>query len=133
VGMKDIKDYLYLYLGCEAQYSSHHEPQNERYLLTASNLQEAIEFEDMPILRPLSDITTEEQDELSKTYLWVQSTPVHAHLRTPTWTSESVRYLLSKGFDLFGLIESGLAINKQNYDRTKTQNTNLAPGSYEEL
>lgn len=83
-----------------------------------------------PILRPLSDMTEEEIKEVawilhrfkpedvrgkdsvgnikvtnrSPFYYWIN---VRQHLN-----AECCKYLLSKGFDLFELIESGLAIDK---------------------
>jgi hypothetical protein len=87
-----------------------------------------------PILRPLSNMTEDEAVELVKirstTYRWVTAEVVNQHilrfefeyessrrrrsttLRFDELSPEEVRYLLSKGFDLFGLIEAGLAIDK---------------------
>jgi len=168
VRQREIRDYLHLYLGCEMQYSTHHEPQYEKYILSSENLKEAIEFEDLPILRPLSDMTDREvldvvaivlRKEID--FLKVEWTPkrdyvvVHYNTWLPQsdyekerWERcelniaiaddftiynhanyikgnstgvsneplykqhEATRYLLSKGFDLFGLIEEGLAIDK---------------------
>jgi hypothetical protein len=105
---KKIEDYLHLYLGCGMRYATHHEPQNEVYILTVENLKEAIEFKDKPILRPLSDMTEEEfyYVEQHKIYQGeiVQTFPLGA--------AELTKFLLSKHFDLFGLIEAGLAVDK---------------------
>jgi hypothetical protein len=140
---RDIKDYLHLYLGCDMQYNTHHEPQNEPYILTAKNLDEAIEFEERPILRPLSDITDEEirelfrHDKISKEYSNVSyqrelvmnnilmGITVNYDVTTPdgtyshSWTlrfsainAHDFKWLLSKHFDLFQLIDAGLAISK---------------------
>src|SRR4051812_8656989 len=54
---KKIEDYLHLYLGCKMTYSSHHEPQDATYVLTAKKVDDAIYFADQPALRPLSDMT----------------------------------------------------------------------------
>lgn len=62
-----------------------------------------------PILRPLSDMTEEEEAE----YLQIVFSHEHSNtMRNLSKDAEGVKYLLSKGFDLFGLIEEGLAIGK---------------------
>lgn len=69
----------------------------------------------MPILRPLSDINTEEKkwysdltgyniDDLEEHYCPM----LNLDIGNPTVWS----YLLKQGFDLFGLIEAGLALDK---------------------
>src|SRR6185369_5064909 len=63
------------------------------------------------ILRPLSDMTEEEMKCIEIT----DKEFLIANLESgnePTLTADHLRYLLSKGFDLFGLIDDGLAINK---------------------
>jgi hypothetical protein len=90
-----------------------------------------------PLLRPLDDMTEEEgyevlrrqhsydvmptqgQYEVADRYLAYRLDYVHRnskvfYQRRPVVpkTPEATRYLLSKGFDLFQLIESGLAIDK---------------------
>ena len=57
-----------------------------------------------PILRPLSDITDEEENE---TQIFVNEICFGYELG-----AQITRYLLSKHFDLFGWIEAGLAIRK---------------------
>lgn len=64
-----------------------------------------------PILRPLSDMTEEERTEFEKTKMFVKATPVH-HVGNMQWTPETFRWCLSNRFDIFGLIESGKAIDK---------------------
>lgn len=108
---KDIKDYLPFYLGCEMNYATHHEPQNEIYILTVDSLKDAMEFGDIPILRPLSDMTKEEDKEFQATKVFQTATPVHI-VGSMHWTAETFRWLLSKHFDLFNLISEGLAIDK---------------------
>jgi len=97
---KNLKDYLPFHLGCEMMYATHHEPQSKTYTLKIESLAEALHFGDIPILRPLSDMTEEEKIESGKLY---------KHL-SPNY--EQFRWLLSKSFDLFGLIDAGLAIDK---------------------
>ena len=79
-------------------------------------------FSVKPILRPLSDITDVEA------LAWAEFFGAHSgaldegpitffrRYYSDYCSAESVRYLLSKHFDLFGWIESGLAI-----DKTKTK------------
>lgn len=151
--VKEIKDYLHLYLGCEVMdlYSNrinvltgvdndHELPvktlwQNKgRWALPYSEIK--------PILRRLSSMTEEELKiicgwplqahrevtgfrttakfaEIS--YRWPDSNMEHGWAYSSTalyfskeeWTPEQFLYLLSNGFDLFGLIDSGLAMEKK--------------------
>lgn len=59
-----------------------------------------------PILRPLSDMTEEESNEVQCA---VDKNGIGFY---PTEHAEIVRYLLSLQFDLFGWIDAGLAIDK---------------------
>lgn len=106
--MKNIKDYLHLYLGCDCLYNERSALPNERFVLTIGNVFWAQSHTDefKLILRPLSSMTEDEKDSLIQMYV---NTPDNLA------SAERVRYLLSKHFDLFGLIEAGLAI-----DATKT-------------
>lgn len=72
-----------------------------------------------PILRPLSDMTEEEGLEIFELYAdkpYLASIASHESLIE--WLGGRVgspahwRYLLSRGFDLFGWIDAGLAIDK---------------------
>jgi hypothetical protein len=101
---KKIESYLHLYLGCEMMYATHHEPQDAKYKLTAENLKDAIDFGDLPYLRKLPTMTEEEDREFrnANNGLWIDE----------HWRAEGTRWLLSKGFDLFQLIESDLAIDR---------------------
>lgn len=127
--MKDIKDYLHLYLGCEATTDSglignlitiNHEASiaiiriNPEAGQTISKMYSEIK----PILRKLSSMTDEEIDEV-----WHSHEPQDVltmnysdgrNVRKVSLTAERTRYLLSRGFDLFGLIDSGLAIENQS-------------------
>lgn len=113
----NIKDYLHLYLGCEA---------TDGFAITGALTEVSIDtFGEScvigmngmsyrftvdaikPILRPLSEMTAEER----KTWANVRF-PDNTRLEPIQWEAESVRYLLSRQFDLFGLIEAGLAIDK---------------------
>ena len=59
-----------------------------------------------PILRPLQDMTEEESNEVQ---FRVDKGGIGFY---PTEHAEIVRYLLSRQFDLFGWIPTGLAIDK---------------------
>jgi hypothetical protein len=71
---------------------------------------QSVEYQ--PILRHLEDMSEEERDEFAAITL-------QSNGRYQDWTVELIHqrsgathWLLSKGFDLFGLIESGQAIRK---------------------
>ncbi len=67
------------------------------------------------VLRPISDMTAEESKiyhSLNKLY---PASPVHSHLMVEHATFETFAWLLKQGFDLFGLIEFGQAIDKTTY------------------
>lgn len=136
--IKDIKDYLHYYLGCEVEC-----PHGKGMLISVSNYDHITVTGDgdkyykpkevKPILRPLSDMTEEEGREYAQHYgikghhpvtiteengyvkvsigykdHMASLFPLSPHGQKP----ESLHYLLSKHFDLFGLIESNLAIDK---------------------
>ena len=103
---KEIKDYLHLYLGCIGRGDS-----GAAIFLSADTLSKInrgdISFR--PILRNLSDMTTEELELFAD--LNIKSDYKNVYEKQ----AEITRFLLSQEFDLFGLIEAGLAI-----DKTKT-------------
>jgi hypothetical protein len=123
VEAKNIKDYLHLYLGCEIQSLS---GGTMIYTLTGIGRKQALfsdrygnemwlaENDYKPILRPLSSMTEDEKQEYEATRVFVRATPVH-QIGNMQWTPETFKYLLSKHFDLFGLIEAGLAIDKTTF------------------
>lgn len=123
--MIKIEDYLHLYIGCEVLCPEN----NEKYTLTgvdgntvylmhteggAETIMEYIKL----LLRPLSDMTEDEMEYMGITLK--QGTMNIQYMRYSnkfgdyeyTPSAEAFRWMLSKGFDLFGLIESGLAIEK---------------------
>jgi len=113
-----FKDVAHLYLGCD-MYSV---PQSNEYFiekLTGVHSDMAIsvngnldypEYDSKPILRPLSDMTDEECNSYNK----IQLTCYSAFPFKDQCIQEAlkVKFLLSLGFDLFGLIESNEAIDK---------------------
>lgn len=83
----DLKDYLHLYFGCPAIVN--YDGEDFRSKIESVDLMYPRLVKKL-ILRPLSDITEiKEQD---------------------------FRWLLSKGFDLFGLIHAGLAIDAKEVE-----------------
>lgn len=101
--MKEIKNYLHLYLGCEVSL-----PNGDKYILKPSNLPN--NFRDLPkpingkpILRQIDSMTQDERIEVRK---------LSELSFTFSGGAEVTNYLLSKYFDLFGLIPSGLAVDK---------------------
>lgn len=110
------KDVAHLYLGCDGHYYYLNGNFSKEILIQIdtdgrclSNNRKMVLSDFKPILRPLSDMTEEEEGEYWK-------------IRGTGWTSETesqmireatgTKYLLSKGFDLFGLIESSQAIDR---------------------
>lgn len=61
-----------------------------------------------PILRHLSDITEEDREALSQILLTMD---VNSYADAIMVDAAKTTYLLSKGYDLFNLIETGQAIN----------------------
>ncbi len=171
--MKELKDYLHLYLGCECllehkvRVTLNGFENNHPVVLNKKDWQSArVNQMDLikPILRPLSDMTDNEIDELASVLLgkethcfhkwrsedgdciiadWKKEKPFDKEFDTltmgmlisgdfsikhkwdysnkkgtattnePLWNSHLItKYLLSKHFDLFGLIDAGLAIDK---------------------
>lgn len=153
--MKELKDYLHLYLGCEVELNNGGSKVYNRKLVAVGGVDDELycklrlgkagkgqlvhgiflkEGRVKPLLRPLSDMTEEEMrgwaliaaprenmtdDYIKKSHedflkqvskkgldaFEVNSGEFHLAF-------ELTHYLLSLHFDLFGLIESGLAIDK---------------------
>jgi hypothetical protein len=122
---EELKDYAPLYLGCQVL-----DEQNVIRVLRGVDIHGCCtlsynnvgEETDIPIggiqllLRPISDMTDEEAAECGNLDYDFSSEP---DLNIWNWkdfdtlnSSNQFIYLLSKHFDLFGLIESGLAIDK---------------------
>lgn len=104
--MKNIKDYLHLYMGCQVMYDDDQGKLTYylMYNILATNEWHLVK----PILRPLSDMTEEEMKIVTVSGLMSDLKYI---INRNKWTPERFLYLLSKGFDLFGLIEEGLAID----------------------
>lgn len=112
--MKDIKDYLHLYLGCEiCKADGSGNFKLTPHTLSQMNLPNTTPDikKGKPILRPLSSMTEEELSAMESIYGFYASKPYAERLGTD---AEVTRHLLSKGFDLFNLIPEGLAIDSTN-------------------
>jgi hypothetical protein len=138
---KKIQDFLHLYLGCDAQVAVivpgqelSWEPDKLNIRWLHGSLNKLVEVK--PILRPLSDMTVEEAIELAKLSEWedhfneVETKRTRYDDIVVTWQgsnegreefnatgnvfycSDQFQWLLSNHFDLFHLIEDGLALDK---------------------
>lgn len=120
---KELKDYLHLYLGCQVQYKfiTIIEKLELRigklygikgsycFLETVYGFKEERIEDVRPILRPLSDMTEEEVNEADTLQKFQLEDEDEAQVLNYALMT---KFLLSKRFDLFGLIESELAIDK---------------------
>lgn len=109
---KEIKDYFHLYYGCEFRSI---EMYDEEYITRRIDMINPKAHEVWkPTLRPLSDMTEEERKEVE----FKREILYDIHERnskdpdTLIMCGDITKYLLKQGFDLFGLIEAGLAIDK---------------------
>ena len=138
---KQISDYLHLYLGCDLKIKAFNEAyylNGSIQKLTPETLAEIYDGNDhKPILRPLSDMTEEEArvilpdmptenkliewgyyNEYSEGNVFYQYLKKAEDERLTSILEDSLGVpehwlsLLSKGFDLFGLRDAGLAIDK---------------------
>lgn len=122
---KYIKDYLHFYIGCEVVSVYPTNPQSPQ-ILNGKFYDQIMncKYEHFvyhskwikPLLRPLSSINDEEIDEVwygeETQNVLVMEYKRNSNTRKVALCSERTRYLLSKGFDLFGLIDSSLALDK---------------------
>lgn len=112
--METIKDYLHLYLGCNVLLCKNLEGNNVIERLTTKMLYEDDDMFDetgyKPLLRPLSSMTEEERKEVK---FFVPLNKKHyLHLFADTINAAAyIKWLLSKHFDLFSLIDKGLALD----------------------
>lgn len=112
--MKKIDDdYLYLYYGAECVIVA---PDGIEYAITENVNQYWIERSKhdgsviKPILGKLSDITNEECDAILES---LPRIPKHVPFSIILRGAEATKVYLKMRIDLFGLIESGLAIDKK--------------------
>lgn len=127
---KKIEDYLHLYLGCECDIDEGEFPATtlplcgvtESRAIIGRHALKLVELKDVRLkLRPLSSMTEDEKikwseetepeikkqsDAYKLRWFWIQ------FANDGKYTPEQFTWLLSKHFDLFNLIEAGLAIDK---------------------
>jgi hypothetical protein len=124
-----LQDYLHLYIGCEGIAETIAKFKTRLVISNHTNdmrdgvdLEDAIQHNFKPILRPLSDMTEEEFRQHFYDH-WLEELDVatfeEQYRNVKCWAiqreallPEHFHFLLSKHFDLFGLIEAGLAIDK---------------------
>ena len=138
---KDIKDYLHLYLGCEVMDLYNDRVAVMNGILTMNEGIKVCVFykttwqlsveEVKLILRPLSDMTEDEADiiweltgwydgingcvrigEIIKEFFVLEDNEGEPRNSSWLYLMKALPYILSRGFDLFGLIQEGLAIDK---------------------
>jgi len=115
---KNIKDYLHLYWGASCFANIPGLKTKEIFIIDAILIsRKGLEYftNIQPILRPLSDITKDEAEERA----WGSAHGFSNYCKysspqgePPRFYADDFQWLLSKHFDLFGLIEAGLAIDK---------------------
>lgn len=113
--MKDIKDYIHLYLGADCFEIIGTKQINKVLKVTPEILRYTITETGkyILILRRLSSITDEEYN-----HMWFGMSEIEVKCHTSTIirkfnaTPEQVAYMLKQGIDIFNLIDSGLAIDK---------------------
>lgn len=131
---KKIEDYLHLYLGCECKIVGHKEVDyirmvNETGLSIctgANNVGVQLWYKSnvcKPILRPLSDITEEELKEYlsfrdAANDMGIGKYGINMGSHTGLSEGAGCLWLTKHGFDIFFLIESGLAIDKSTLNQT---------------
>lgn len=126
----NLKDVMHFYLGCSIQRSGLHP---EIYLITgvrkteshadgytvfvldADNQEDAFPLDEYVklLVRPLSSMTEEEKAHIGfDAYKVLRSSgKLPAFQEGKIWAATQTHYLIKQGFDLFGLIESGQAID----------------------
>lgn len=126
---KKIEDFLHLYLGCNAKVLIEKEEVTALIYcvrtsrtVTISTIKSNFEINMKhvkPILRPLSDMTEDEEIQVCNICNLMTATNIKQALMNGGhyvihvgYGFELTVYLLKQGFDLFGLIESNLAIDK---------------------
>lgn len=130
----ELKDVIHLYLGCECMIGDTKWKKPEIHpddlapgidLNYGKPIKSIIDYHTLqayshkitPMLRSLDSITEEEKREFFKLQYGDEKYDerlVRVSTSLHTLFPETFLYLLSRGFDLFGLIESGQAIRKTN-------------------
>ena len=112
-----------LYLGQEIQFTNvyyNHKDTQDIEMLTAAvlvDISRQHKVDAKLLLRPLSDITEEELQALGYRSKGDFEGLYLAANGEFIFTTKEFAYLLSRGFDLFGFIESGKAIDKTTWNK----------------
>jgi len=122
----ELKDVIHFYLGCMVELNNSGSKVYNRKLIAVGGVDDepycklrlgnadekqfvhAVFFKEnrvKPILRPLSDMIYEEESYMKNNFCY------KANGITEYYTPDGFMFLLKHGFDLFGLIESGQAID----------------------
>jgi len=115
---KKIEDYLHLYLGCEVLINSG-DIHNEKLIIDYDFLNTYYEVEGgyfmnnpIPLLRPLSSMTEEEAKEMDMQDVQISMIAHPSFMPVDIYfNAKQMRILLEKGFDLWSLIDAGLALD----------------------
>lgn len=99
----EFSQVAHLYLGC--QFTRPDCPHALTFDVSELHAMLLFKIDCKPILRPLKDMTDEECAELGFSKI-----KRNLRLFSENFTANQYAYLLSKSFDLFGLIESNQAI-----------------------
>ena len=103
------KDIAHLYVGCKKLVKTCYDEPDIVSQFTEADLELfGVITEPTLLLRPLSDMTVEENKEMLAVGKNNIANSVHSAIVN---SALQTRYLLSKGFDLFCLLESGQALN----------------------
>lgn len=118
---KKIEDYLHLYLGCKVVVEDRVVAKFLQYDFNEKVC--SVDFDNgrdysyyttnhiKPILRPLSSITHDE--DAAAWNIWNEDFVRAMGINCGTaYEAGKIKYLLSRDFDLFGLIEAGLALDQ---------------------
>lgn len=108
--MKNFKDYAHLYIGCQMVSNT-----TGRHGKLLQVRVDDTDYEAKPILRPLSDMTQEEAKHIIDFFgkeVTVKGWKSNYETTCLNHNPEFTRWLLSLGFDIFGLIKAGIALDK---------------------
>lgn len=106
---KKLSDYLHYYLGCKVMYPGMANPKTLTGRWLQSLLEKTVSVK--PILRRLEDMTKQEEEELEiikgARVVYRSHLPIEIKFDTP----DTFHWMLKRHFDLFGLVDAGLAID----------------------
>ncbi len=102
-----IQDVLHLYLGCEAEIIS--DLGTIRDIITTSTIEHKDAWKVTPILRHISDLTENEDEQWSKLCILTDATNDEAMIK---YYAKKINFYRSIGIDCDELIHSGQAIQK---------------------